>query len=107
MRNALVLVLSVLSVSVFTPSLCAQQSVTLTAQDGTKVFGTYYPAIRPFKQTRESAATFSVVRSGGACGSQGCGVAAFLSAQAGAERAGEGESSSRTNAGDPALDPAA
>jgi len=44
MRNALVLVLSLLSVSVFTPSLCAQQSVTLTAQDGTKVFGTYYPA---------------------------------------------------------------
>jgi hypothetical protein len=44
MRNCLVLLLSVLSVSVFTPHLCAQQSVTLTAQDGTKVFGTYYPA---------------------------------------------------------------
>jgi dienelactone hydrolase len=44
MRNFLVLLLSALSVSVFTPNLCAQQSVTLTAQDGTKVFGTYYPA---------------------------------------------------------------
>ena len=32
-----------------------------------------------------------MVRSGGACGSQGCGVAAFLSAQAGAEGSGEGE----------------
>jgi pimeloyl-ACP methyl ester carboxylesterase len=32
MRNFLVLLLSVLSVSVFTPNLCAQQSVTLTAR---------------------------------------------------------------------------
>jgi transposase len=64
-------------------------------------------AIGRFEQTRESAATFSVVRSGGACGSQGCGVAAFLSAQAGAERSGESESGSGTQAGDPTLDPAA
>ncbi len=62
---------------------------------------------RPSEQTRESTAAFSVVRSGGACGSQRCGVAAFLPAQAGAERSGEGESGSGTKAGDPTLDLAA
>jgi len=44
MRNAFLFVLSVLSASALTPSLYAQQTVTLTAQDGVKVFGTYYPA---------------------------------------------------------------
>ena len=44
MRNALIFALSVFSASIFTPSLNAQQTVTLSAQDGVKVFGTYYPA---------------------------------------------------------------
>jgi dienelactone hydrolase len=44
MRNVLIFVLPVLSASVLTPGLRAQQTVTLTAQDSVKVFGTYYPA---------------------------------------------------------------
>ncbi|HSY64323.1 MAG TPA: transposase, partial [Terriglobales bacterium] len=39
--------------------------------------------------------------------SQGCGLAAFFPAQAGAERSGEGESGRRTKVGNPTLDPAA
>lgn len=44
MRNTVLFVLAVLYVTALAPTLRAQQSVTLTASDGVKIFGAYYPA---------------------------------------------------------------
>lgn len=47
MRYTGFIVLTVAIVMTFAPTLCAQQSVSLTAADGVKISGTYYPAPAP------------------------------------------------------------
>jgi dienelactone hydrolase len=47
MRHGVLFVLTLTIVMTFAPALCAQQSVALTAADGLKISGTYYPGPSP------------------------------------------------------------
>ncbi|HEV2489788.1 MAG TPA: alpha/beta fold hydrolase [Candidatus Acidoferrales bacterium] len=44
MRNAIILAVAILIAAALPPAVRAQEPVTLTASDGVKVFGAYYPA---------------------------------------------------------------